>query len=122
MIKVGPDQVDKRNDGVLPFFEEQQVPLLRVLTDRGTEYCGQREHHEYQLYLAVENIDHTRTKTRLPRLTASASASIAPFRKSSMPPLSARGSIRTSTSYKRIWMSGSGSTVSVHTTPPFYVL
>jgi len=55
------------NDRVLPFFEEHSVPLLRVLTDRGTEYCGQREHHEYQLYLAVENIDHTRTKARHPQ-------------------------------------------------------
>jgi hypothetical protein len=34
---------------VLPFFEEHEIPLLRVLTDRGTEYCGQREHHEYEL-------------------------------------------------------------------------
>ena len=42
---------DMLNDRVLPFFEEHKVPLLRVLTDRGTEYCGQREHHEYQLYL-----------------------------------------------------------------------
>jgi len=58
---------DMLNDRVLPFFEEQGVPLLRVLTDRGTEYCGQREHHEYQLYLAVENIDHTRTKARHPQ-------------------------------------------------------
>jgi transposase InsO family protein len=58
---------DTLNDRVLPFFEEQKVPLLRVLTDRGTEYCGQREHHEYQLYLAVENIDHTRTKARHPQ-------------------------------------------------------
>lgn len=44
-------------------FEEQNV-LLRVLTDRGTEYCGNRECHEYQLYLAVENIDHSRTKAK----------------------------------------------------------
>jgi transposase InsO family protein len=58
---------DMLNDRVLPFFEEHQVPLLRVLTDRGTEYCGQREHHEYQLYLAVENVDHTRTKARHPQ-------------------------------------------------------
>jgi transposase InsO family protein len=42
-------------------------PLLRVLTDRGTEYCGAREHHEYQLYLAVEDIDHSRTKARHPQ-------------------------------------------------------
>jgi transposase InsO family protein len=58
---------DMLNDRVLPFFEEQKVPLLRVLTDRGTEYCGQREHHEYQLYLAVENVDHSRTEARHPQ-------------------------------------------------------
>lgn len=58
---------DMLNDRVLPFFEEHQVPLLRTLTDRGTEYCGQRDHHEYELYLAVENIDHTRTKARHPQ-------------------------------------------------------
>jgi hypothetical protein len=34
---------DMLNDRVLPFFEEQKVRLLRVLTDCGTEYCGQRE-------------------------------------------------------------------------------
>jgi len=55
------------NDRVLPFFEEQDVRLLRVLTDRGTEYCGNRESHEYQLYLAVEDIDHSRTKAKSPQ-------------------------------------------------------
>src|SRR4026207_54717 len=58
---------DTLNDRVLPFFEEHKVPLLRVLTARGTGYCGRREHHEYQLYLAVENIDHSRTKARHPQ-------------------------------------------------------
>jgi transposase InsO family protein len=58
---------DHLNDKVLPFFEENNVALLRVLTDRGTEYCGAREHHEYQLYLALEDIDHSRTKTRHPQ-------------------------------------------------------
>ena len=58
---------DMLNDRVLPFFEEQAVPLLRILTDRGTEYCGNREHHEYQLYLAVENIDHSKTKAYSPQ-------------------------------------------------------
>jgi transposase InsO family protein len=58
---------DLLNDRVLPFFEEHEIPLLRVLTDRGTEFCGQREHHEYELYLAVENIDHSRTKARHPQ-------------------------------------------------------
>jgi transposase InsO family protein len=55
------------NDRVIPFFDEHQIPLQRVLTDRGTEYCGAPERHEYELYLAVENIDHTRTKVRSPQ-------------------------------------------------------
>jgi len=58
---------DMLNDLVLPFFEDHDIPLLRMLTDRGTEYCGAREHHEYQLYLAVEDIDHSRTKARRPQ-------------------------------------------------------
>jgi transposase InsO family protein len=52
---------------VLPFYQEHDVPLLRVLTDRGTEYCGKVEQHEYQLYLAVNDIDHTRTKAQSPQ-------------------------------------------------------
>lgn len=55
------------NDRVLPFFSQQQLPLLRILTDRGTEYCGSIQHHEYQLYLAIEDIDHSRTKARSPQ-------------------------------------------------------
>ena len=55
------------NDRVLPFFEEQGVPLLRILTDRGSEYCGNREEHEYALYLDLENIDHSRTKATSPQ-------------------------------------------------------
>lgn len=58
---------DLLNDRVIPFYEEHQIPLLRILTDRGTEFCGSRENHEYQLYLAVEDIDHTRTKARSPQ-------------------------------------------------------
>jgi transposase InsO family protein len=55
------------NDRVIPWYEEQGVRLLRILTDRGTEYCGKREHHEYQLYLAIEDIDHSKTKARTPQ-------------------------------------------------------
>ena len=43
------------------------MPLLRVLTDRGSEYCGNREWHEYALYLDLENIEHTRTKAKSPQ-------------------------------------------------------
>ena len=60
---------DLLNDRVIPFYEEQGVPLQRVLTDRGTEYCGTHDRHEYELYLAVENIDHTRTKAKSPQTT-----------------------------------------------------
>ena len=55
------------NDRVMPFFEKHEIPLLRILTDRGTEYCGKREDHEYQLYLSIEDIDHTKTKARSPQ-------------------------------------------------------
>lgn len=58
---------DLLNDRVIPFFDEQGIPLLRVLTDRGTEYCGKKDQHEYQLYLALEDIDHTKTKTKSPQ-------------------------------------------------------
>ena len=58
---------DLLNDRVVPFFDEREVKLSRVLTDRGTEYCGNPEHHEYELYLAVEDIDHSRTKTKNPQ-------------------------------------------------------
>jgi transposase InsO family protein len=58
---------DLLNDRVLPFFDAHEVKLCRVLTDRGTEYCGNPEHHEYELYLAVEDVDHSRTKTKSPQ-------------------------------------------------------
>lgn len=55
------------NDRVIPFFEKYNIPLLRILTDRGTEYCGKPENHAYQLYLGIENIDHSRTKAYSPQ-------------------------------------------------------
>lgn len=55
------------NDRVIPMFEEQGIRLLRILTDRGTEYCGKQNEHPYQLYLNIEDIDHTRTKTKSPQ-------------------------------------------------------
>ena len=58
---------DLLNDRVVPFFESHGIPLCRILTDRGTEFCGNPERHEYELYLAVEDIDHTRTKAKSPQ-------------------------------------------------------
>ena len=65
--KIALVSADLLNDRVLPFFETQGIPLLRILTDRGTEYCGRPEAHEYELYLAHENIDHSKTKARHPQ-------------------------------------------------------
>jgi len=58
---------DLLNDRVLPFFAEHDISLSRVLTDRGTEYCGDASRHPYELYLGVEDIEHTRTKVKHPQ-------------------------------------------------------
>ena len=61
------NSADMLNDRVIPFFEEQGAQLHRVLTDRGTEYCGRPDRHEYQLFLALNDIDHTKTKAKHPQ-------------------------------------------------------
>jgi len=66
-MKTALTAADVLNDRVIPFFEEKNVPVLRVLTDRGTEYCGRPDDHEYQLYLTLKDIDHSRTKARHPQ-------------------------------------------------------
>jgi len=58
---------DILNDRVIPFFEQQEIPILRVLTDRGTEFCGSPDKHQYELYLQLNEIDHTKTKARTPQ-------------------------------------------------------
>ena len=58
---------DMLNDRAIPFFAQQGLKLMHVLTDRGTEYCGNRENHEYELYLAVEDIAHSKIKAKRPQ-------------------------------------------------------
>jgi hypothetical protein len=58
---------DFLNDKVLPFFDEEQIRLLRTLTDRGSEYGGKIENHPYQLFLHLNDIEHSRTKARHPQ-------------------------------------------------------
>ena len=58
---------DLLNDRVLPFFAEQGMGVIRILTDRGTEFCGKAESHDYQLYLALNDIEHTKTKVMHPQ-------------------------------------------------------
>jgi transposase InsO family protein len=58
---------DLMNDRVLPLFEDHDIPLSRMLTDRGREYCGAHDPHPYELDLAVNDIDHTRTRIKRPQ-------------------------------------------------------
>ncbi len=62
---------DALNDKILPFFDEHNMALLRILTDRGTEYCGRTETHPYQLFLHLSSIEHTKTKVRHPQTNGS---------------------------------------------------
>lgn len=58
---------DLLNDRVLPFFATHQMGIIRMLTDRGTEYRGKVEPHDYEPYLAVNDIEHTKSKARHPQ-------------------------------------------------------
>jgi transposase InsO family protein len=58
---------DLLNDRVVPFFEEHGIPLMRILTDRGGEFCGAYEKHPYHLYLTILGIEHTRIKAYSPQ-------------------------------------------------------
>ena len=58
---------DLLNDRVLPFHDEHDLPVLRIMTDRGTEYCGRVDKHDFQLLLAINDIDHTKTKVESPQ-------------------------------------------------------
>lgn len=65
--KIPVTAADILNDQVMPFFEDHNIPILRVLTDRGTEYCGSPDKHPYQLYLQLNDIEHTKTKVKSPQ-------------------------------------------------------
>ncbi|MDW0994458.1 IS481 family transposase, partial [Mannheimia haemolytica] len=66
-MKTAISAADMLNDKVLPFFESQGLPMLRILTDRGSEYCGKVENHDYELYLAINDIEHSKTKVKHPQ-------------------------------------------------------
>jgi len=58
---------DLLNDRDIPFLEEHQIPVLRILTDRGTEFSGSLDKHPYELYLELNEIEHTKTKAKSPQ-------------------------------------------------------
>jgi transposase InsO family protein len=65
--KIPVTAADILNDRVLPLFQDQKIPVMRILTDRGTEYCGSLDKHPFQLYLQLNDIDHTKTKAKSPQ-------------------------------------------------------
>lgn len=65
--KTAITSADILNDRVLPFFEEQNIALLRILTDRGSEFKGSLQEHPYELYLQIEGIDHSKTQVKRPQ-------------------------------------------------------
>ena len=54
-------------DRVLPFYEEQGLAVERILTDNGSEYCGRKMIHLYEIFLEFNDIKHSRTKVATPR-------------------------------------------------------
>ena len=103
---------DLLNDRVVPFFDDHEVKLSRVLTDRGTEYCGTSQAHEYELYLAVEDIDHTRTKARSPQTNGICERFHKTVLHESTRSRSASGSMAASSNCRPISMPGSPATTS----------
>lgn len=62
---------DTLNDKVLPFYDKYGMHLLRILTDNGREYCGREESHAYELFLHLNDIEHTRIRPRHPQTNGS---------------------------------------------------
>jgi hypothetical protein len=92
---------DELNDKVLLFYEQSNLPVLRILTNRGTEYCGKVEQHDYQLYLAINDIDHTKTKAMSPQTNGICDWFHKTIYKKSIRSHSVRSIIITSTNYKK---------------------
>ncbi|MFC1549480.1 hypothetical protein ACFL4R_01255 [Nitrospirota bacterium] len=51
----------------MPFFHEHMMMVLRVLADKGWEYCGRIENHANELFLHINETEHTRTRVRRPQ-------------------------------------------------------
>ena len=58
---------DPLNDKLLPFFDGHGIRVHRVLTDNGPELCGCQDSHPYELFLHLNEIEHTRTRIRRPQ-------------------------------------------------------
>jgi transposase InsO family protein len=55
------------NDDVLPTFEAHEAKIAVVLSDNGREFCGRPDHHPYELFLQLEDIQHRTTRVKRPQ-------------------------------------------------------
>ena len=65
-IKTPITAADMLNDQVSPFYGEHDLSVLRILTDRGTEYCDRSEKYDYQLFPVINDNHHTKIKIKHP--------------------------------------------------------
>ena len=52
---------------LLSFFDEHEIAIFRRLTDRGAEFCEKPDRHEYELFLVLNDIEHTKSKAKNPQ-------------------------------------------------------
>jgi transposase InsO family protein len=64
--KVPEAAVAALHNDALPFYQARGIPVAAVLTDNGREFCGTPT-HPFELYLALTELEHRRTKVRHPQ-------------------------------------------------------
>lgn len=67
LSKLPMTAVDLLHDRVLQIYEGAGISLERLLADNGREFCGRPLHHPFELYLAVQQIEHRNTKIHTPK-------------------------------------------------------
>ena len=78
-MKTAITAADMLNDKIFPFFEDQELPMLRILTNSGSEYCGKVENHDDELYLVINNIEYAKRRSNIRKPMSSASVSTKQF-------------------------------------------
>ena len=91
------------NYRVQPWYELNGVPLRRILTDPGGDYGGNRELHEFSLYLDLVGIDTPEPRKKVSGCIVSASGFITTSRASFMQLSLGASCIGHCVSCKRMW-------------------
>ena len=75
-MKTAITAADMLNDKIFSFFEDQELPMLRILTNRGS---GKVENHDDELYLVINNIEYAKRRSNIRKQMSSASVSTKRF-------------------------------------------